>query len=302
MTAYVLGADLSRWQGEVDFGRLEADEVKFVIIKATEGMPVDPKFERNRTEANKRGMLIGGAYPFLRPTDNIAVIDNFLKVVDGLPAALDYEQPGVGHTLVDRWVKAVEDAQGREGLGYYGLYPPDLISDVFARWPRWFPQYPGNDAAPPRLKPWDGSAAITDWRTTWLIWQYTGSGRLPGVAGTIDLNRLCCPLDAFKAWVNTGNGAWEKATPWPSPTPLVTPVTELKLGYRDLHLHSTGADVGDLQVRLNKALGGAALDVDFDYEGQTFSAVSRFQAKVGLKVDGWAGVRETIPALLRATS
>lgn len=300
MTDYVLGADLSRWQGDVDFGRLEADGVRYVIIKATEGTSVDAKFERNRNEAIKRGMLIGGAYPFLRPTDTQATIDNFLSVSDGFIPALDYEQPGVSHAVAHRWVAGCESKLGREGLGYYGLYPPDAIEDVFARWPRWFPQYPGNDAAPPRLKPWDGASKITDWRSTWLIWQYTGSGRLPGIAGTIDLNRLCCPLAVFSAWIATGNGLWEN--PWTPPVQPSVTVPEIKLGSRDLHLHSTGSDVGDLQLRLNKALDGPDIDVDFDYELATREAVRRFQVKARLVADGWAGVRETIPALIKATS
>ena len=46
----ILGVDLSSHNGDIDFNRLKADSVDFVMLKATEGTTFkDPKFNRNYT-------------------------------------------------------------------------------------------------------------------------------------------------------------------------------------------------------------------------------------------------------------
>jgi lysozyme len=64
----IQGIDVSKWQGEIDWTQLMATqpEIKFAIIKATEGVGyTDPKFKRN-WEAAKAAGLIRGAYHFAR--------------------------------------------------------------------------------------------------------------------------------------------------------------------------------------------------------------------------------------------
>lgn len=291
MTDYTLGADASRYQLDLDFDRLVADGVRYIIIKATQGMGVDPKFERNRSEAAKRGMM-AFAYPFLQPSDTDAVIEHFLDVTDGMVPALDWEQAGTPASDVERWMDLSEARLGRDGLAYYGKWPPQPVTARITGWPRWLPQYSGNDSAPCSLPIWAGNAPEpADWSKTALIWQYTGTGRLPGVAPQIDLNRIACPLDVLQRWHDTGSfGELPEVAPaLAKPIPATTP-TSPALGSRDLHLHSTGPDVRELQRRLI-ALGypvGASLD-DGDYGPATVSAVKAFQVAHNLVSDGWVG-------------
>lgn len=305
--AYVLGADLSHYQLRPDMDKLWDDGVRYIIPKATERMATDPDFDWIVNAAIKKGMAIPACYAFIRPDDSVATVNNFLKVANGIPLAIDDEAAGVSQSVVDMWVKRFEDGAGREGMGYYGLYPNAPISDLFASWARWFPQYPGSDSAPCRLPAWDGSGPISDWRQRFLIWQYTGTSRLPGFTSVdFDINRLApaCTLDMLAAWAKSGQAAWEGATivtpPVTPPASTPAPAPALTLGNRDLYLHSTGNDVTELQTMLVKV--GADIDVDGDFGPDTKNAVMWFQSNnPPLVVDGWAG-KATDAVLIKAAA
>ena len=193
-----LGVDASHYQGAIDWPTLAAAGVGFAVIKATQGMGTDPMFLTNANGASDAG-LITFAYPFLTPDDDDATVANFLSVTGGMLPALDWEEAGVSDSVIERYIKGYEDKAGRSGLAYYGLYPPDNISALIESWPRWFPEY----AEQPRLSAWDGVSS-PDWSKEWLVWQYTGSGRAPGVTTAIDLNRCAIPLTRLRAWHDTG--------------------------------------------------------------------------------------------------
>lgn len=193
-----LGCDASHYQGAIDFPALVAGGVGFIIIKATQGSGTDPMFDANRKGAADAGLL-AFAYPFLTPDDDSDAAAHFLSVADGMVAALDWEAAGVDGGVVEMWMDACEAKANRAGLAYYGLYPPDTVSERIASWPRWFPEYRDT----PRLPPWDGVSAW-DWSKEWLIWQFSGSGRAAGVTTQIDLNRLAVPLATLKGWHDTG--------------------------------------------------------------------------------------------------
>ena len=63
----VLGIDVSRWQGIINWAQVKADGFQFAIIKASEGGTfVDPDFASNWAAAKAAG-LVRGAYCFTRP-------------------------------------------------------------------------------------------------------------------------------------------------------------------------------------------------------------------------------------------
>lgn len=68
MGEHINGIDVSKWQGKVDWDQMasERPDIKFVIVKASEGVGyTDPKFKRNWDEV-KRINLVRGAYHFAR--------------------------------------------------------------------------------------------------------------------------------------------------------------------------------------------------------------------------------------------
>ncbi len=195
------GIDVSHYQGRPDWERVLATGIAFAMIKCAESGGIDAEFERNRRALD--GRIPWLPYAFLRPGDTNATIQVFCDAVGrtGIPAAIDWEAAHVSATVVERWIARTQERLDHSPLLYYGLFPPDAPTPAIRRCLRWYPQYPGSETADPRIPPWDGTSAVSDWTRRWLIWQWTDKGQIDGISGRdVDLNRLACPIETFKTW------------------------------------------------------------------------------------------------------
>ncbi|HET9690667.1 MAG TPA: GH25 family lysozyme, partial [Acidimicrobiales bacterium] len=99
------GIDVSNWQGQIDWGAVAAQGVRFAYIKATEATTyTDPRYGANSSGASAAGLL-HGAYHFAVPnaSSGTAQADFFVDhggtwAADGrtLPPALDIEYDPYG--------------------------------------------------------------------------------------------------------------------------------------------------------------------------------------------------------------
>jgi lysozyme len=193
----VEGVDVSRYQQNIDWNKVAASKV-FAFIKATEGTGlVDPSFSANWAAAKTAGLL-RGAYHFFRPKlDPITQADFFLSKVTTteLPPVLDVESLDntSGSRLVDgvnRWLDKVTSNLGRPLVyaspSFWNQLPPagiDQKADLWvAQWDAKSPRKVGN---------WPG----------WSFWQYSASGAVPGIKGSVDLNRFNGSLDDLHAYL-----------------------------------------------------------------------------------------------------
>lgn len=265
--------DLSHHNGTIDWDRLAAQKPAVVFLKASERQWTDPAFERNRKAATDRGLL-WLPYIFLRPDDGDRTIRYFLDLIGdkSIPAALDWEAPGVPSAVVEAWIDALEAETGRTAIAYYGLYPPAAATAKIGRCPRWFPQYPGSATASPRLPAWDGSPD-PDWRKCWLVWQWSEKGGVAGISGNVDMNRLACSVEQFAAWYRTGSFDADPAAPQPSI--VARPTTAQPRPIRGPGDH--GDDVAELQRRLiAKGYDVGAAGADGWFGKDTEAALWRF--------------------------
>lgn len=273
------GYDFSHWNGVIDWDKVAATKPAFVGLKATEGTRVDPQFEANRRGASDRA-IPWIPYPFIRPDDDQSVFRAFLSVVGDktVPAMLDWERTGVTSGTVERWIDALKRDGGRQPMAYYGRWPPSPTTPKIAACPRWYPQYPGRPDAPPKLPPWDGVTALTDWTNHWLIWQWSEKGQVPGTSDAPDdLDRLACSVEVFERWYRTGVlGATDGDPPRSATPPLL-------IGRIPLRRNMTGSDVAVLQRAL--VAHGFVVRVDQDYGPATEKAVRGFQTKRLLTTD-----------------
>lgn len=183
----VRGIDVSHHQKEIDWTRVAADDVRFAIIKATEGGDwVDRLFARNLSEARAAGLAVGAYhfYRFCRPPADQA--KNFIDTVPRdqplLPPVVDIEfvgncerRPTLDEMRAEltEFLAPVEAAFGKPAIIYligeaqdiYGAAMPDR-----QRWVRAIVQHPGHE--------------------NWTYWQYHNRGRVDGIAGDVDLNVL----------------------------------------------------------------------------------------------------------------
>jgi GH25 family lysozyme M1 (1,4-beta-N-acetylmuramidase) len=233
----VRGVDYSHYQSPPntshppDIRKMQADGIQFVILKAWEGDSPDPEYKTNLAAARAQNMPALG-YVWLHSSDNHARMQECFDYLDGAVIALDWEQDGVPATVVEAWMDAYEAFAGREGLAYYGLYPPDEPTQRIGLWPRWFPEYTSLSGL--KLEPWDGSPN-PDWRTCWAIWQSSEKGHVDGIDGPNDLDQLApsITLDDFKSWLDDG-------TPLPHRIDVVRPAIRLL----QLALNHMGYDAG----------------------------------------------------------
>jgi hypothetical protein len=262
----VQGVDISHHNGSHPVPQLHAAGMQFCGIKAWEGDSPDPEYENNAADCIACGMPYW-AYVYLHASDTPrSMQDCFDFIGEGMVLAPDWEEAGTPAEIVEDWMDAYENAYGREGMNYYGLYPPDSVTPRIAAWPKWFARY-------------NSYAGIDDY----AVWQYSGTGRIAGLSGQWDLDELAegLSIEAFAGWLKTGG-----APPKPSPHPAALPI--LRMG-----------DSGPAVRVLQRFVGVPWLTNDGVFGKATDYIVRGFQETEGLFVDGvvgpdtWASLRTT---------
>ena len=209
------GIDVSRFQGKIDWGRVAETNVRFAFIQGSRGsgrdcavVPercgADEFYARNYRWARAAGIRVG---PYHRAfadgdgrreakRDAKAEAKLFLEQVgelrsgDLLPA-LDVERPFGGlnsrqlRAWVRAWLRRVEGTLGVKPLIYtnYSSWQETGDTTAFAQRGHrlWIANYGVDEPLVP-AEDWAGQA--------WSIWQFTSSGRVAGIDGPVDKNRL----------------------------------------------------------------------------------------------------------------
>lgn len=180
----VKGIDLSAHNGTVDFHRVAADTVTFVMLKATEGTDFcDANFSASYAAAKEAGLLVG-AYHFFRFNSPGAVqAMHFLESVEGrpldFPLAVDVEKWGNPAAYDPDSVRArLHDmiatlrAHGHRPMIYTNKHGYEaFIKDDFADLPLWI-----------------CSLSVTPSMPRWHLWQHSHRGTVKGVDTKVDIN------------------------------------------------------------------------------------------------------------------
>jgi hypothetical protein len=193
--------DVSSWQGDVDWAKAKADGVEGAIIRLGYGWGnyADAKAQRNINECKRLGIPFGiywYSYAYdancARAEGNdvaaklrqMGVSPNDLKY----PVYYDLEKwTWAGHTpptnpnvysgMADAWYGALQSA-GYKNLGVYSytsyLQGPLNNSSIYAK-TRWVAQY-------------GARMEFTSFGTNDRGWQYTSSGHINGISGSVDMN------------------------------------------------------------------------------------------------------------------
>lgn len=186
------GADVSVFQGEVDFARLRESGVEPVYIRAGFGETQDDLFRRNAAAAEAAGLRHGFYFYVTARTEAEAAAQ--ARYFAGLLAGRDYDcRPAMDFEnfsgLSVREARAVglgfleelERATGQTPLLYADAWAASTVWNdaAFARFPLWAADY----------GPEDPDVTGGTW-SGWAGFQYTDRGMLPGVAGPVDLDRF----------------------------------------------------------------------------------------------------------------
>ena len=202
----VHGIDTSRWQGAVDWQTARQAGVSFAFLKATEGVDrVDPAFAQNWAAAAAAGVP-RGAYHFFyfcTPAAEQArwFIANVPRSRGALPPVLDIEWTPFSPTCRIRPTPAAVRSEIGIFLAivgqHYGQRPIVYTTPEFWQ-DNGFADISGEDF-------WLRSTAAHPSETyagmPWTFWQYTGTGRVPGIAGDVDINAFAGSAAAWRRWL-----------------------------------------------------------------------------------------------------
>lgn len=188
----VQGIDVSRHQGAIDWNETRRGGTRFVFMKATEGKDhVDPNFEANWRGARDAG-IPRAAYHFMTWCSTAAEQAAWFRQIvpndpDALPPVLDLEwnnhsscKNRFDRTDVLEKVRvmlaAMEAHTGKLPIIYTDMtFHRDILEGEYFDNPFWLRSV----AAEPHER-YD--------RRAFTFWQYTQTGRVPGVRGDVDRN------------------------------------------------------------------------------------------------------------------
>lgn len=190
------GVDVSKWQKEVDWDQIKDSDVSFAFVKATQDdYRLDPYFGRNWEETKRVGIK-RGAYHFFIPAVPVqGQIDMFINTVEleagDLPPVLDVEvieKHTSGAEMrrnMHTWLEAVTKHYGVKPIIYTNQnFYRRWLQGHFKDYHFWIARY---NTAEPEIHHED----------KWLFWQYSDTGKLPGVQANIDLNFFAGDLNTL---------------------------------------------------------------------------------------------------------
>ena len=202
----VHGVDVAKWQRTIDWNNLRRHNIRFAFIKATEGGDiVDPMFAANWAGAARVGIPRGAYhfYYFCTPARVQAqwFIANVPRQRGALPPVLDVEwnhksptctlrpDPAIVRREMQTFMDILAAHYGKRPLIYttVDFHAENLAGhftdDVF--WLRSVKAHP----------------SVTYPGRRWAFWQYTGTGRIPGHDGDIDINVFAGDDNQWRTWL-----------------------------------------------------------------------------------------------------
>jgi lysozyme len=167
-----------------------ADGIAFAITRVNHGDFMDPEFDTNWAAIASVG-LVRGAYQYFDPGgDPVAQANTFIGKVGtlgpgDLPGVIDVEStdglgPGAIAANVATWVDLVEAGTGRKPMIYTGSYfwNDNVQTTDLNDHPLWIAHYTTGCPNMPTAWP------------DWVMWQYSSTGSVAGIAGDVDTDRF----------------------------------------------------------------------------------------------------------------
>ncbi|MEI5909444.1 GH25 family lysozyme [Bacillus spongiae] len=181
----IKGIDVSHWQGNINWDKVQKDGVKFAFIKATQGTSYSKVhyFKDNAKKAVKEGIHVGAYHyaTFSSVSEAIKEAKYFLSVVKGFkldyPLVLDLEEDKKGVSKKQLTDGAIAFLEVLENGGHFAmLYTGKSFLE--------------NQLDEKRLKPYALWVARYNYELGRHadIWQHTSSGRVNGISGNVDMN------------------------------------------------------------------------------------------------------------------
>lgn len=199
----VRGIDAASYQGNIDWSKMEEQNIKFAFIKATEGSGfVDKYFNSNYESSEKTNIRIGAYHFFSFDSAGKTQAENYIKTVEKrenmLPPVIDVEYYNGNQKNPPDTEKTRQNLSELISLlkEHYGMNPVIYVTnETYERYIKG--HFEENDIW---IRSIFKSAELSDNRE-WTFWQYCNRGRLEGYDGAqkyIDLNVFCGSEEEFE--------------------------------------------------------------------------------------------------------
>ena len=207
----VLGIDVSGSQGPINWTQVKAAGYVFAWAKATEGITfTDASYATNAVNGVSANLYMG-AYHFARPDNNpttanaISEANNFLNAAQShialceLTPVLDYEvSPSLTWTQqtawIQTWMNTVQTATGIVPILYTsGSIASSLGSSLASYCKLWIADPDGSATVAP------GASYLGPWNPNWAFKQYSWTGSVPGISGSVDMDVFNGTLAGLKS-------------------------------------------------------------------------------------------------------
>lgn len=212
MTQFTPGIDVSIYQGNINWPAVAAAGIKYAVIRASVGdYYTDANYRRNFDGARAAGIPVVSAYHVTRPNRPFAAQMARLWAALGsdrptAPLTIDAEvADGMSPSHITNYQKdtaiTIESETGKKPVFYTApwFWDPNVIRNV---WAREYPLHQARYASTPLPLPLDWSS--------WLLWQYSSSGRINGIPERVDLNWFAGSEADLVAWA--GGEVYEPPT------------------------------------------------------------------------------------------
>lgn len=216
------GIDIASYQAGLDFSKVPCD---FAIIKATQGTGyTNPDCVRAVEQAMSLGKGVG-VYHYISGGNAVAeanfFIDSILNWIGKVMICLDWEldqnSAWGNESYLEQVINHVIERTGVPPMIYAPASRYNQVAEVANRHNcgLWIAQYADMNPTGYQITPWNEGAY------TCAIRQYSGSGRLNGWNGDLDLDKFYGSLDDFLKYYGSSSSAPSKpSTSGPSGTTL----------------------------------------------------------------------------------
>ena len=191
----VMGIDVSKWNGSINWAQVRNSGVKFVIIRcgyrgsSAGALIEDPKFRANIQGATAAGLKVG-VYFFTQAVNEVEAVEEASMAISlvrgyGLsyPIYLDVEgsggrgdriSPSQRTANIKAFCGTVQNAGYRAGVyANKTWFTSQINTGALTNYKIWLAQY---------------AASVTYNATRYDMWQYTSKGRIAGISGNVDMN------------------------------------------------------------------------------------------------------------------
>ena len=204
----VHGIDLSRHNKAIDWRTVKKAGVDFAFVKATEGKDDrDVRFAEYWRDTRRAGVPRSAYHFYYFCATPEAQAANYIRTVPktdkALPPILDVEwnpkspsckkrpSPSTVVNRLGRWLKIIERHYGQKPIIYttVDFHAENLANGELPGYQYW-------------LRSVKAEPKYIYGRRPWVFWQYTGTGKIPGIEGQVDINAYKGSRADWNRWLS----------------------------------------------------------------------------------------------------